>query len=85
MPELAHHAYTICRNSITQDTVIDYVSWLNAPVKALNGYNGNGTMFGSVAIQNGLATAPSSESSDIWREEDSGRYGEWSSRLKQDV
>ena len=88
MPELVHNAYTICRDALNQDTVIDYVHWLGTsqPKSQVNGYQAqNGTMFGSVAIHNGLATAPSSDSSETWKDEDEGRYGEWSSRLKQDV
>lgn len=95
MPELVHHAYTVCRDAIDQSTIIGFVHWLNNAARptlvngqgqaGVGGHSANGAMFGSVAIQNGLATAPSSDSSEAWKEEDNGRYGEWSSRLRQDV
>jgi len=29
MPELVHHAYTICKDAIGPTTVADYVHWLD--------------------------------------------------------
>lgn len=80
MPELAHHAYTIARTSISPETVVDLIQWLNSAPRPQAE-----TMFGSVSIQNGLATAPSSDSSEVWKEEEDRTYGEWSERLKRDV
>jgi len=78
MPELVHHAYVACRNAIDRESVIDNIQWLGA-----SQFQAPGTTFGSVTVQDGLATVPS-EASEAWRGE-GGRYGEWSARLRQDM
>jgi hypothetical protein len=57
MPELIHHSYSIMRESLNHDNVLDYVSWLSS------GEDGG----------------------DFWAQGTSGRYGEWSDKLKKDV
>jgi hypothetical protein len=82
MPELVHHAYTVALDSISADTISDWIGWISATsVSPLsNGY--------------GYSDAPSLGSGngeEAWEDLAGGegrwygRYGEYSDRLKQDM
>jgi len=85
MPELVHHAYTVCRDSLSSERIIGYVHWLGASSpKQVYGNRDSGMSFGTVMVQDGRATPVPSETTE-WVEDGFARYGEWSVRLKQDV
>ncbi|KAI9632449.1 uncharacterized protein MKK02DRAFT_40752 [Dioszegia hungarica] len=82
IPELVHHAYTVARDSISADTLSDWIGWISAtsvsPIS--NGY--------------GYSDAPpvgSGNGEEAWEDLAGGeggwygRYGEYSDRLKQDI
>lgn len=75
MPELADHAFTIFRHSLSQETVLDRVEWVSSrPVRPRGGY---GT----------IGTAPTPVEEFAWQagEASPGRYGVYSAALKHDV
>lgn len=92
MPELVHHAYTVCRDSLSDQAILDYVRWLAMPpppeCNGTSGHDGS-TLYGSVSVNgNGHASTAVSEptASELWSEDGGhARYGEWSTRLKSDV
>lgn len=97
MADLLDHAYTVARESIGEDTVLEYVQWLNpGPSNGQhqpNGVNGHeyaanaagpSTMFGT-ALVNGQAGPMATEPEGWLAASQSGRYGVYSSRLQQDV
>lgn len=72
MPDLVHHAYTVCRDSMSADSISDWITWASTTVVAPEHQNGNGY------------AAPTGE--EAWDESGwYGRYGEYSNRLKQDM
>ena len=85
MPELVHHAYTVCRDNLSSERILEYIQWLGPGNRsAPNGCRDSSTMYGSVMVEDGRATV-SDETSENWVDEGYARYGEWSVRLKQDV
>ncbi|WWD16618.1 hypothetical protein CI109_101047 [Kwoniella shandongensis] len=88
MPELVHHAYTICRDTLDSTNINEYVNWIgSSSANHLNGFRDASTMYGSVKVQDGQATVQRSSESEgsIWAEESHPRYGEWTIRLKHDI
>ncbi|ORY23436.1 hypothetical protein BCR39DRAFT_549296 [Naematelia encephala] len=79
MPELVHHAYSICRDSLSAENVVDYVQWLNPSASRTNGH---GHQDSSVSSAN---TNGGSETGNLWLGGSHLQYGEWTERLKQDV
>lgn len=74
MPDLVHHAYTVARDSITVDTISDWVAWAS------------GTVIPPQSESNGYYTSSNGE--EAWEEGEGrwyGRYGEYSDRIKQDM
>jgi len=86
MPELEYHAYEVCRHSITDANVVEYVAWLGQGPSQMNESPVMSTVFGSVTMDNSPLSIPSVRLSEIWVEDGAYvRYGQWSRRLKQDV
>lgn len=73
MPELAHRAYTVLRDSISTDNILDHIEWLDRRSHAAE------LAFGSISA-NGHAIDPAQGE---WAR--SPRYGEYSASLKSDV
>lgn len=70
MPDLCSHAYNVCRQSISPDTVLEYVQWIDREGATPPGFT---------------VTDSDEHGTGGWREDAMLKYGEWSQRLKQDM
>jgi len=69
MPELVHQAYTVCRESISPETISDWVNWASGTVVPPHQY------------AQGIGEEAWEEGEGRWF----GRYGEYSDLLRSDM